>query len=241
LLAGDIAQRLQLLKYIDAQQRQDRLDTINRDTFRTYNLDLVLDYVEAELPVIGAKGCAIVLFTDPMNPLSTSRVIFSSSRGKRNSEARPDAPEFSTQRILPDGLWPETNDPISIYVEPLFFAGRRLGYLVMERGDSDGTTYTSLASRLASVLEGAFLVRSLEEKGIELEKAYANILELSEHDALTGLFNRRAFDREFLKEKRRIDRYFQVGHPAHSLLFIDIDNFKYYNDKYNLSTALVCF
>jgi diguanylate cyclase (GGDEF)-like protein len=232
LLAGDIAQRLQLLKYIDAQQRQDRLDTINRDTFRTYNLDLVLDYMEAELPVIGAKGCAIVLFTDPMNPLSTSRVIFSSSRGKRNSEARPDAPEFSTQRILPDGLWPETNDPISIYVEPLFFAGRRLGYLVMERGDSDGTTYTSLASRLASVLEGAFLVRSLEEKGIELEKAYANILELSEHDALTGLYNRRAFDREFLKEKRRIDRYFQVGHPAQSLLFIDIDNFKYYNDTY---------
>jgi diguanylate cyclase (GGDEF)-like protein len=102
----------------------------------------------------------------------------------------------------------------------------------MERGDSDGTTYTSLASRLASVLEGAFLVRSLEEKGIELEKAYANILELSEHDALTGLYNRRAFDREFLKEKRRIDRYFQVGHPAHSLLFIDIDNFKYYNDIY---------
>jgi diguanylate cyclase (GGDEF)-like protein len=231
-LVGDIAQRLQQLRSIRSQERQDELDRINRDTFRTYDLDLVLDSVEAELPVIGAKGCAIVLFSDSMDPLSKSRVIFASFFGKRNREASPNAPEFPTRQILPDGIWPSTDNPYSLYIEPLFFAERRLGYIVMERGDSDGRTYPSLASRLASVLEGAFLVRSLNEKQIELEKAYANILELSEHDSLTGLFNRRAFNREFLKEKRRIDRYFHVGHPALSLLFIDIDNFKFYNDTF---------
>jgi diguanylate cyclase (GGDEF)-like protein len=231
-LVGDLAQRHQMFRSIQTQGRQDRLDTINRDTFRTYDLDLVLDSVEAELPVIGARGCAIVLFSDPMDPLARSRVIFSSCRGRRRTEARIDAPEFPTSRILPDGMWPSSQDPISIYVEPLFFAERRLGYLVMERGDSDGLTYPSLASRLASVLEGAFLVRSLNEKKTELEKAYANILELSERDSLTGLFNRRAFDREFLKEKRRMDRYSQREHPTCSLLFIDVDNFKYYNDTF---------
>jgi diguanylate cyclase (GGDEF)-like protein len=231
-LVGDIAQRLQMFRSIQTQERQDKLDTINRDTFRTYDLDLVLDSVEAELPIIGARGCAIVLFSDPVNPLAKSRVIFSSSRGKRHKDARFDAPEFSTSRILPDEMWPDGQDPISIYVEPLFFAERRLGYLVMERGDSDGRTYSSLASRLASVLEGAFLVRSLNEKRTELEKAYANILELSERDALTGLYNRRAFDREFIKEKRRMERYAQRDHLICSLLFIDIDNFKYYNDAF---------
>ncbi|MGB7539821.1 MAG: GGDEF domain-containing protein, partial [Anaerolineales bacterium] len=231
-LVGDIAQRLQLLKFIHAQQRQETLDTINRDSFQTYNLDLVLDSVEAELPVIGAKGCAIVLFSDPMDPIGKSRVIFSSSRGKRNAEARPDAPEFPTRRILPDGLWPDPNDPVSVYIEPLFFAERRLGYMVMERGDSDGASYASLASRLASVLEGAYLVRSLNEKRIELEKAYANILNLSERDSLTGLYNRRAFDREFLKEKRRMERYSAAELTICSLLFIDIDDFKRYNDAF---------
>ena len=231
-LVGDVAQRLQLLRFIDGQQRQDRLDNINRDTFQTYDLGLVLDSVEAELPVIGAKGCAIVLFSDPMDPIAKSRVIFSSSRGKRNTKARPGAPEFPTRRILPDGIWPDTDDPVSIYIEPLFFAERRLGYLVMERGDSDGASYTSLASRLASVLEGAFLVRSLNEKRVELEKAYAHILNLSERDSLTGLYNRRAFDQEFLKEKRRMERYSKAENMVCSLLFIDIDNFKHYNDAF---------
>jgi diguanylate cyclase (GGDEF)-like protein len=231
-LVGDIAQRLQMFRSLQTQGRQDRLDTINRDTFRTYDLDLFLDSVEAELPVIGARGCSIVLFSDPVNPLAKSRVIFSTSRGKRRTEARIDAPEFPTRRILPDGMWPSTDGPISLYIEPLFFAERRLGYLVMERGDSDGRSFTSLASRLASVLEGAFLVRSLNEKKSELEKAYANILELSEHDSLTGVYNRRAFNREFLKEKRRMERYLQRDHLVCSLLFIDIDNFKYYNDAF---------
>jgi diguanylate cyclase (GGDEF)-like protein len=231
-LVGDIAQRLQLLQFIKTQDRQDALDSINRDTFQTYNLDLVLDSVEAELPVIGARGCAIVLFSDPVNPLDKSRVIFASSRGQRSKEARFDAPEFSTRRILPDGLWPDTSEPISIYVEPLFFSEHRMGYVVMERGDSDGRSFPNLASRLASVLEGAVLVRSLNEKKTELEKAYANILELSERDSLTGLYNRRAFDREFLKEKRRMARYAQRDGLVCSLLFIDVDNFKYYNDAF---------
>jgi diguanylate cyclase (GGDEF)-like protein len=231
-LVGDIAQRFQMSRSIKTQDREDKIERINRDTFRTYDLELVLDSVEEELPVIGARGCAIVLFSNPMDPLNKSRVIFSSSRNKRRTNARFDAAEFSTRQILPEGMWPEGNDPVSIYVEPLFFAERRLGYLVMERGDSDGRTYTSLASRLASVLEGAFLVRSLNEKKSELEKAYANILELSERDSLTGLFNRRVFEREFLKEKRRMDRYAQREHLICSLLFIDLDNFKNINDAF---------
>jgi diguanylate cyclase (GGDEF)-like protein len=233
VLVGDIAQRMQLRQFIGVQQRQEQLDTIDRDTFRTYDLDLVFDSVEAELPVIGASGCAIVLFLDPVNPLDQSRVIFASSRGRRNRRANLSAPAFSTREILPARIWPEADDPVSLYVETLYFAERRLGLLILERGDSDGVSYTSLASRLASVLEGAFLVRSLKEKQIELEKANAEILALSERDALTGLYNRRAFEHEFLKEKRRIERYTRTAQQDYSLLYIDVDNFKYYNDAFD--------
>jgi len=232
MLVGDISQRLQLQDHIDADERQDQLDNINRDIFRTYNLDQVLDSVEAELPVIGAKGCSIILFADPLDPLAGSRVLFSSSHGKRREGSGAGAPLFPTREILPEGFWPDGSEPFSLYVEPLYFAGRRLGYLVMEHGDSDGKTYTSLASRLASVLEGAFLVRSLNDKQTELEKAYSDILELSNRDALTGLFNRRAFQRELQGEKYRMDRYSTRDYPIYSLLFLDLDNFKYYNDTF---------
>jgi hypothetical protein len=182
-LVGDIAQHLQMLQAIGAQQRQDQLEISSRDASRTYNLEDVLGAVEAQLPEIGAKGCSIALFTDPADPLVSSRAIFSSSRGKRRRDAGIDAPAFPTRRILPDSLWPDSDDPVSLYVEPLFYAGRRLGYLVVERGDSDGSSYTRLASRLAGILRGAFLVQDLEEKKTDLEKANAKLAGLVQRGA----------------------------------------------------------
>jgi diguanylate cyclase (GGDEF)-like protein len=84
----------------------------------------------------------------------------------------------------------------------------------------------------SSVLEGAFLVRALNEKKTELEKAYSEILDLSHRDSLTGLLNRRAFQERLLGEKRRMDRYSSKQRTTFSLLFMDIDDFKYFNDTF---------
>lgn len=47
-------------------------------------------------------------------------------------------------------------------------------------------------------------------------------------DSLTGLYNRRAFEKRMTDELERANRY---GHPL-SLLILDIDNFKFINDTY---------
>src|SRR5918999_4591760 len=47
-------------------------------------------------------------------------------------------------------------------------------------------------------------------------------------DSLTGLYNRRAFEKKMKDEFERATRY---GHPL-SLLMLDIDNFKIINDTY---------
>jgi len=47
-------------------------------------------------------------------------------------------------------------------------------------------------------------------------------------DSLTGLYNRRAFEKKMTDEFERANRY---GHPL-SLLILDIDNFKIINDTY---------
>ncbi|MGD8284042.1 MAG: GGDEF domain-containing protein [Desulfobacterales bacterium] len=64
-----------------------------------------------------------------------------------------------------------------------------------------------------------------EEALIESEKRYR---ELSMTDELTGLFNVRYFFNQLKDEIERADRY---SKPL-SLIFIDIDDFKKYNDKY---------
>jgi diguanylate cyclase (GGDEF)-like protein len=52
-------------------------------------------------------------------------------------------------------------------------------------------------------------------------------------DALTGLFNRRAFEKKIEEEFERAKRY---RHPL-SLLIVDIDNFKIINDTYGHHTG----
>ncbi len=69
-------------------------------------------------------------------------------------------------------------------------------------------------------------LKRAEEELRESEKYYR---ELSITDELTGLYNRRHFHVELEAETSRADRY---GRPL-SLLMVDIDDFKQYNDRFS--------
>jgi diguanylate cyclase (GGDEF)-like protein len=73
-------------------------------------------------------------------------------------------------------------------------------------------------------------IRILERKriGEELRDANVQLTMLASIDGLTGIANRRAFDERFAREWNRSLR---TGSPL-SLLMIDIDHFKQFNDRY---------
>jgi len=60
----------------------------------------------------------------------------------------------------------------------------------------------------------------------ERKRFESELQHLADHDALTGLFNRRRFDEELSRELARAARYDEPG----TLLVLDLDNFKYVND-----------
>lgn len=62
------------------------------------------------------------------------------------------------------------------------------------------------------------------------------LAELSSHDSLTGVWNRREFDQKLLEEWRRASR----RKSEIALLFIDIDFFKRYNDAYGHTAGDRC-
>lgn len=62
----------------------------------------------------------------------------------------------------------------------------------------------------------------------ELEQANQKLAQLASTDPLTGLFNRRSFDEQLVLQIRLMKR---MRRPL-SLLLIDVDDFKQYNDKY---------
>lgn len=78
--------------------------------------------------------------------------------------------------------------------------------------------------------------RLLEKSNDELIEANRLLEELSAMDGLTGIPNRRSFDRHIAEEWRRARRH---ATPL-ALLMLDIDRFKQYNDTYGHQEGDVC-
>lgn len=72
------------------------------------------------------------------------------------------------------------------------------------------------------------MAEKLQDKTIKLENLAKEFEELSITDGLTGLFNHRHFYSRAEIEFERAKRY----NEPFSLLMLDVDNFKHYNDKY---------
>jgi len=80
------------------------------------------------------------------------------------------------------------------------------------------------------------LLRLVEEKTADLQRANEELLRLSSTDSLTGLPNRRTFDRTLEKECARIRR----SGAQLSLILFDVDRFKALNDTLGHQRGDVC-
>jgi diguanylate cyclase (GGDEF)-like protein len=71
------------------------------------------------------------------------------------------------------------------------------------------------------------IVEALETTATALSERDARLVEMANHDSLTGLFNRRRFVEELKKETIAVMR----GGRVSAVLFVDLDQFKYINDS----------
>ncbi len=103
---------------------------------------------------------------------------------------------------------------------PLVAGNQVMGVVQLERDAPgaftrrDETRLQSLASQAAATLANV--------------RAHQDIYSQAVTDALTGLFNRRHMQAVLADERRRAQRY---GHPL-SVIMLDVDGFKSYNDTY---------
>lgn len=88
-------------------------------------------------------------------------------------------------------------------------------------------------NRLAMSLEARFENEQLAE---QLAQSNRKLMHLAETDELTGISNRRAMDRFLRSEWNRL---FRAKKPL-SLLFVDLDFFKQYNDTYGHEVGDKC-
>jgi diguanylate cyclase (GGDEF)-like protein len=94
--------------------------------------------------------------------------------------------------------------------------------------DKQQQALAALARQVMSQLSLRQQQAQLEAQQKNLEYLNASLALQSTTDALTGLANRRAFDTSLESELERVRRY----GGAYSLLMIDVDAFKLYNDSF---------
>jgi diguanylate cyclase (GGDEF)-like protein len=80
------------------------------------------------------------------------------------------------------------------------------------------------------------IVRARVQAHLELKAARDQLQRIAMSDGLTGIANRRRFENLAQAEWNRVLRY---GHPL-SLLMIDVDDFKAYNDRYGHQAGDEC-
>jgi len=119
--------------------------------------------------------------------------------------------KFPTREYPPDGLF-EENLPYHLALLPLVLPDTLLGFVVFDT--SNMGQYAAIARELAAAIKSTQL--------------HAKILEMSQTDGLTNIYNRRFFEECFAKELERSRRY---SRPL-ALIMIDLDHFKDYNDAF---------
>ncbi len=122
-------------------------------------------------------------------------------------------PQFDNPIMLQEGIR-------SVMATPLIVNGKIIGILYVN--DFVVREFTSREISLFSLLGG--MAANIIEKAQLLE----NAMRISITDDLTGLYNHRYFSQRLLSEIKRADRY----GLTFTLLMIDIDNFKRYNDTH---------
>ncbi len=117
---------------------------------------------------------------------------------------------------------------VSVNAKPLFQTGAAEPYAVV-------ATFTDISERRRSadqinqqMVQITNYAAVLEQQKNQLEEANRLLESLALHDTLTSLGNRRAFEQRIVQEMNQARRY----GTSLSLLLLDVDSFKAYNDSF---------
>jgi diguanylate cyclase (GGDEF)-like protein len=143
----------------------------------------------------------------------------------------PGAVTFMIGALLAAGIAAWRKQVLSARFYVIGFGGAALGLITGEAADYGLIhlgVWHDLCSEIGVAWEAIFLAFALAERIRLAERETSRLTDFAYRDQLTGIPNRRAFDEALASEWRRCARN---GRPL-SLLMVDIDNFKLYNDRF---------
>lgn len=169
-----------------------------------------------------------VRFRYRLEPVDTEWSEAGARRSVAYARLSPGVYRFRVAAAGRDGVFAEDPSPFEFEVTPFFYERPLFRF---------GLAVLGLALLIGL---GALRTRGLRRRGLELERIVAektrDLERLASEDPLTGLANRRQFDRELEKE---IQRSHRTGQSI-ALIMADVDHFKDFNDAYGHPQGDAC-
>jgi diguanylate cyclase (GGDEF)-like protein len=220
------------------------------------SLPELLAHLPPYLLALGVQRAYVLLYPQPApHPASTVRLVFAFKDGSRLPEV--EGLEFETVNLLPEQVQMANG---MVLVQPLFVGDTHYGLFVTDANNGARLYHEPLNGLLSGSIHNVHQTTALraqtallEERIVErtmaleqtntqlhaeiqqrhnaeiaLRQANVTLRQIASLDGLTGLYNRAAFN-EFLERQWQFHAQDQL---QLSLIMIDIDCFKKYNDHY---------
>jgi diguanylate cyclase (GGDEF)-like protein len=179
---------------------------------------------------LGSTGaCAVLLWrTDPVGELVITHeesVLEEAAMGSVTVQARIGA-ELAVEQMSAHIDQSAAND-LTLWHEPLSYAGAAIGALSIVWGGAfdQAASLEALTDRLQTLIG---LLAQQAAVALERAKLLHALSDAARLDSLTGLVNRREWTPSLDRELKRARR----SHEPLSLVLLDIDHFKKYNDRH---------
>jgi signal transduction histidine kinase/DNA-binding LacI/PurR family transcriptional regulator/AraC-like DNA-binding protein len=168
VLIGEMAQRAQAYRQLQAERQSEMLREIGQALITTFDVDRLADVLAERLPALGIASCYLALYKNPRSSLERSRLVLAYTEQGR-AALEPGGRQFLSRRLAPDEMLPERRH--SYVVEPLYFQDEQIGFVLFEIGPRDGTVYEVLRAQISSALKGALLFQQAQQARLAAEKA----------------------------------------------------------------------
>jgi PAS domain S-box-containing protein len=144
----------------------DQLRVIGERLITTFEMTQLLDLIAGELPRVNIPGVYIALYMEPTRQLAKLALAYN-KQGRNPSGVEGQI--FRARQLVPEGLLSQ-NQPSVMIIVPLYFQDTALGFVLFEIGPEQDEIYETLGRQISSALQGALLVRRLQERTAELTR-----------------------------------------------------------------------
>ncbi|MFL7794506.1 MAG: substrate-binding domain-containing protein [Anaerolineae bacterium] len=174
VLVSRVAERTQMLRSLRATEEEADLQSVSMSLLTTLDINTLMDTLADELPGLGIPSCYLSFFENPRPyqypdpaPEWARLVLAYGPQGRASLESH--GRRFPAGQLIPDELWPQDR-ACSFVLLSLHLQEEQIGFVLFESGSRRGGMYETLQMQISSALQGALLVKRVQERSAELAR-----------------------------------------------------------------------